>query len=56
MTSQGLSGNLFTLELTEPQLTFFFFFWPHPAACGILVLLPRIEPASPALEVQSLKQ
>ena len=29
-------------------------FWPHRAACGILVAQPGIEPAPPALEVRSL--
>ena len=29
-------------------------FWPHPAACGILVPLPGIQPTPPALAVQSL--
>ena len=29
-------------------------FWPCRAARGILVLRPRIEPAPPAVEVQSL--
>ena len=31
-----------------------FFFWPHQAACEILVPWPGIEPAPPALEAQSL--
>ena len=31
------------------------FIWPRiPAACGILVLQPGIEPMGPALETQSL--
>ena len=34
----------------------FFIFWSHHAACGILVPRPGIEPASPALEAQSLNQ
>ena len=29
-------------------------FWPHHAACGILVAQPGIEPAPPALELRSL--
>ena len=29
---------------------FFFFFWPCPAACGILVPQPGIKPTPPALE------
>ena len=32
---------------------FFFTFWPHRAACGILVPRPGIEPAPSAVEVQS---
>ena len=32
----------------------FFFFWPCNMACGILVPLPGIKPATFALEVQSL--
>ena len=31
-----------------------FFFWPHPATCGILVPRPGIEPVPPALEAQRL--
>ena len=34
-------------------LIYFFFFWPHHVACGILVPQPRIEPVRPAVEVQS---
>ena len=33
---------------------FFFFFWPHLTACGILVLRPGIEPTPPASEARSL--
>ena len=33
---------------------FLFIFWPCCVACGILVPRPGIEPASPALEAQSL--
>ena len=33
---------------------FFLNFWPHRAACGILVPRSGIEPLSPALGVQSL--
>ena len=29
-------------------------YWPHYGACGILVPHPGIEPASPAMEAQSL--
>ena len=31
-----------------------FYFWPHCAACGILVSRPGIKPASPEVEVWSL--
>ena len=34
------------------SIHFFFFFWPHLAACGILV--PGFEPVPPAVEVQIL--
>ena len=33
---------------------FFFSFWSHHMACGILVPWPGIEPTPPAVEVQSL--
>ena len=33
---------------------FFFFFWPHCAACRILVPQPGIEPTPPAVEAQKL--
>ena len=33
---------------------FFFFFWPHLVACGILVPQSGIEPALPAVELWSL--
>lgn len=33
---------------------FFLFFWPHLAACRILLLKPGIQPASPAVKVGSL--
>ena len=33
---------------------YFLIFWPHRLACGILVPRLGIEPASPALEAQSL--
>ena len=32
------------------KLEFSFFFWPHCAACGILVPRPGIEPVPPAVE------
>ena len=34
---------------------FFFFFWPHLTACGILVPRPGIEPVPPAVEVWNPK-
>ena len=33
---------------------YFFIFWPHRAACGILVPQPGVRPGPPALEVWSL--
>ena len=33
-------------------LVWFFFFWPHFEAYGILVLRPGIEPVPPATEAQ----
>ena len=33
---------------------YFFIFWPHRMACGIFVPRPGMEPAAPALEVQTL--
>ena len=33
---------------------FFFFFWPHQVACGILVPQPGIKPSLPALGAPSL--
>ena len=33
----------------------FFFFWPHPAVCGILVPWPGIKPGAPAVRMLSLK-
>ena len=33
---------------------YFYFFWTHSMARGILVPLPGIEPAPPAVEAQSL--
>ena len=43
-------------EPWEERNFFCFLFWPHHAACGILVPQPGIEPESPALEVRSLNQ
>ena len=31
---------------------FFFSFWPHRAACGILIPGPGIEPTPPAVEAR----
>ena len=36
------------------RFLFLFCFWPYHTACGILVPRPGMEPAPPALEVQSL--
>ena len=41
-------------ETSLLRFSFFFFFWPHHAACGILVPLPGIEPVPPALRAWSL--
>ena len=38
----------------ESLLHFFFFFWLHHTACGILVPQLEIEPTPPALEGWSL--
>ena len=38
----------------EPFIISIFFFWPHCAACGILVPQPEVEPVAPALEARSL--
>ena len=35
------------------HLFFFFFFWPHCTACGILVPQPGIEPGSLAVKARS---
>ena len=35
---------------------FVLFFWPHHAACEILVPLPWIKPVPPAVEAWSLNQ
>ena len=35
------------------QSFFFFFFWPHRVACGILAPWPGIEPVFPAVEARS---
>ena len=39
---------------THLWISFLFFFWPHCAACGMLVPQPGIEPMPPALGAQSL--
>ena len=41
-------------SLVKLFVCLFLVFWPHHAACGILVPLPRIEPAPPAVKVRSL--
>ena len=46
LTKATLLGFLWVL--------FWVFFWPHHRACWILVLRLGVEPASPAVEVQSL--
>ena len=39
--------------LSEPRtLGEFPFFWPHCAACGVLLPQPGIEPMPPAVEAQ----
>ena len=35
------------------QCPFFFFFWPHHVACGMLVTQPGIEPGPLAVKVWS---
>ena len=47
MLNKGTEGHL-SISL------FFFFFWPHCAAYGIIVPQPGIEPSPPAVEAQSL--
>ena len=42
-----LSGSV------EDTFLFFLIFWPHHAACGILVPRPGIEPTPPAVEARS---
>ena len=37
----------------RPTLNFSFFFWPRPAACGILVPQPGIEPRPSAVKARS---
>ena len=37
-----------------PTIYHYFFFWPYPKAWNILIPWSGIEPASPAVEVQSL--
>ena len=45
---------LIFLKRAWKQAMFFFFFWPYPMACGILVPPPRIERTRLAVEAQSL--
>ena len=51
-----LSGVLLILHPSTLLLYIFFFFlfWLHHMACGILVLQSEIKPVPPALEGQSL--
>ena len=46
--------NFFIFFLLFKRFFYFLFFWPHHAACGILVPQPGIEPRSTALEAWSL--
>ena len=49
------SSAQFSLSDTEGEINpSLFLFWPHSAACGILVPKPGIEPAPPAVEAWSL--
>ena len=47
-------GEEFSLSYLRKKKNFFFNFWLHHVACGILVPRPGIKPAPPALETQSL--
>ena len=55
LAAPALSGE----PLEKPPLLilifWFIYFWPHLAACGILVPCPGIKPVPSALEVQTLK-
>ena len=44
------NGVLDVLDNFHFKITFFFFFLPHPVACGVLFPLSGIEFMSPALE------
>ena len=46
--------NLFIFKGSFPQVLLILSFWLHPAACGILVPQPKIEPTAPALEGEIL--
>ena len=47
--------GLFSIQGEEQRiLAIFFFFWPCPAACGILVPRAGIKPMPPAMEARSL--
>ena len=53
-TSSGESGTeSHPSSTTDPSLVFFFF-WPHLAACRILVPWPGMEPTPPAVEAWNL--
>ena len=49
---RGLRNTGAALSHLEYRL-FFFFFWPHLAACKILVPWPGIKPVPPAVETQN---
>ena len=60
MTKQVLLGLIWLFAFVSAfshfsdETFFFFFFWLHCAAFGILVPQQGIEPAPPAVEAQSL--
>ena len=51
----SLCHSILTIFQTSSLLPFTYLFWSYHEACGILVPWPGVEPAPPALEVQSLK-
>ena len=60
LPKQGLSSMILLLgnfgELFKKnyhEFSFFFFFWPHHMACGILVPRPGIELVTSAVRAQS---
>ena len=48
-----LTGSSNNLPSEMYPCDFFFFFWPHLAACRIFVPWPGIKPVPPAMEAQS---